>query len=167
MLSLSPEPRARGGKVPEGPSPPRGCALRGPGGSTCIKEARSSAEHRAAPGKPRPRREPLRGAGCRVSRVQSRGPGRAALRATGPPARPPAHPGRARTSHKRRHGGSAGRCRPLPPGTLRTSQRSSAAPSPWRRRRPRRRRRVGASPGSASALPAADGSRPRVPSARS
>lgn len=50
MLSLSPEPRARGGKVPEGPNPPRGCALRGPGGST---RHQGGPEQRRAPGRPR------------------------------------------------------------------------------------------------------------------
>nr|BAE32171.1 unnamed protein product [Mus musculus] len=177
MLSLSLEWRAQGGKVPEGHSPPRGLLGGAPAGAPGIKEARSSAGHRVAPGS-RGRAGSLSGLPAAESAASCRGVRREprsappASPSDRPPARPPAQDalacqGSAHTSHKRRRGGTAGSRRPLPPGTLRTSHRSSTAPSPRRRRRPRRRRIVGASPGSASVLPAAGGSRPRFTSARS
>ncbi|KAL1775766.1 hypothetical protein HispidOSU_012784 [Sigmodon hispidus] len=91
MLSLSPEWKAQGGKVPEGSIPPRGSARPGTPAPALARDQRGPKQCRASggPGKPGPHGEPLRGAGCRLSPVQPPGPGKAELRATSPPARPP------------------------------------------------------------------------------
>lgn len=92
MLSLSPEPRAQSGKVPEGPSPPRGCARRGPGGST---RHQGGPEQRRASGRPRQAAAPPGASpgrwlpsqpGAVVGTRESRAPRH---RSTRSPARPP------------------------------------------------------------------------------
>nr|BAC33428.1 unnamed protein product [Mus musculus] len=117
MLSLSLEWRAQGRESSRGSQPSARSARRSPGWSTGDQGGPKQRRTSRGPGKPRPRREPLRVAGCRVSRFLPRGPERAALRATSQPvrptARPPARPGCARLPGKRSHlaqkGAAAGR----------------------------------------------------------